>query len=578
MLKNSKINGFTLVELLVTIAIMLALVGIAVPSAISLMSKNKTKAHELQVDELIASSKSYVLDNKGKWNAKNMESATQSNPYCFSIDDLATENYIDEIPIDPLTDEEFKGSINIYVDNNKIKYEYSEEECSNRLVDAGLTEMINYDEYLTVDSSNGNGNYVGDAIEGIVNNTQLVTGSYSDVAFGEPGIKHYTSSTNDLYYFVGPVDNNYVKIKGLTYPEDVEYVGQAGNDILWRVISMDNKTGEIRLISDAGIFKGTLNTFDINKLQWDRTALGEMYKTKHKIISNPEYPRSSYEYDNYTDASNSIDGDNYKHYYSINELDVSLTGQYISKNTTKSVGTIISDLDPGDTAYIFDRYQLTSHTYYYFGSAYKVEYDGDTYTVSSISPKFSNNMQYADLYKKVIDWFDENAVSKNSSLFSKTWYCNSSITHQKVTMNNSLSNMPIPSPDTLKNCSYIDEFVQYESSYADNYSIDSYSDSYVGFLTIGEFMLMGGYDERVEYGGNTMFRYNYYPFWTAEANSMSYSDSVANAKSYTIGNVLKSSSITSSNPIRPVITLSSATQFNGGNGSKNNSYIVELGV
>ena len=203
-----KKNGFTLIELVITVAIMLALVGIAVPSTISLVNKSKNKSRDLQIEEFLSSAENYVIDNKSKWNM----SSIGTNTYCFSLDDLVVENYIKEIPIDPVTEEKFIGSINIFVKDSKINYEYSEDTCNNRLVDAGLVDNNNNSE-----SENNN-----------LNNTQYL----KNKLVKDHNLKEDVDKDGKTYYAYNPI---YIKI---------------GDMDMLRVFIRVNGDSTIRLVSN----------------------------------------------------------------------------------------------------------------------------------------------------------------------------------------------------------------------------------------------------------------------------------------------------------------------------------------
>ena len=80
-----KNKGFTLIEVIVTIAILLAVAGISIPSAISLINRYKTKSHNLQIDEFLTASENYVLDNKTKWNVRTLKDTNKDNAHCFHL-------------------------------------------------------------------------------------------------------------------------------------------------------------------------------------------------------------------------------------------------------------------------------------------------------------------------------------------------------------------------------------------------------------------------------------------------------------------------------------------------------------
>ena len=181
---------------------------------------------------------------------------------------LLQGQYIKEIPDDPLTkNEKFDGSVNVSVGQvNGVKvlqYEYVDSNCDNRLADAGLSALEDYDNYLKLDSNTtGGGDYNGKAIDvfnsinqnpsGFLSTRNIMDGKKLNT---QPGIY----CENDYCSFVGPVDNNYIKIQKMKYSEDIDYTGQKEQDILWRVVSYDNLNKSIKIITDAGIASDKYN-------------------------------------------------------------------------------------------------------------------------------------------------------------------------------------------------------------------------------------------------------------------------------------------------------------------------------
>ena len=182
----------------------------------------------------------------------------------FSLDDLVKENYIKEVPLDPLTEEKFNGSIKIYVNDNRIKYEYSNEECNKRLVDATIVDDENYDESLDVgDNTNEeeeNKILLSDVIlednpvieaKATVDKMAVSQEYYNSLptigvnlnpgkndAVVENGLYFDRDEDGNTYYFRGHVENNYVKFAG----------------IMWRIVRI-NGDKSIRLIANEAVGK-----------------------------------------------------------------------------------------------------------------------------------------------------------------------------------------------------------------------------------------------------------------------------------------------------------------------------------
>ncbi|MBQ7141108.1 MAG: type II secretion system protein [Bacilli bacterium] len=109
-------KGFTLVEIIATISIMLLITTLAVPAVISLLSKSEDKLDNAVKKQLVSYAKTYMKDND---YVNNINAFEEGEIYCISIDDLTDENFVDQ------DNNEIKGRIEIKVDNNQFKYEYS---------------------------------------------------------------------------------------------------------------------------------------------------------------------------------------------------------------------------------------------------------------------------------------------------------------------------------------------------------------------------------------------------------------------------------------------------------------------
>ena len=396
-----KNKGFTLIEVIVTIAILLAVAGISIPSAISLINRNKTKSHNLQIDEFLTASENYVLDNKTKWNVRTLKDTNKDNAYCFSLDDLAKENYIKEVPLDSLTEEKFNGSIKIYVNDNRIKYEYSNEECNKRLVDATIVDDENYDESLDVGDNTSEEEGKCISIDSnkflkdkILEDNPVNSGKpyFNTIATTDEGIYKDVDADGTTYYFRGNVKDNYVKIGNLKWHNTNYFVyknienansecnddysisygysnaeecknavlerGHAeGEDMLWRIVRV-NGDGTIRLISDGAL--GSVDMIDDVQFNnagrnnekyagytYDNSALNVQDGTNSTIKTYLEnwYEENMGEYDNlvattrYCNDTSIINAEGTNiHYGAVGRLMTNKTPQFICPNTTKTYG------------------------------------------------------------------------------------------------------------------------------------------------------------------------------------------------------------------------------------------------
>lgn len=122
-----KNNGFTLVELLATITIMILLISIAIPTINSSISKKQQTQFETYAKEFINSA--IMCYKHGKGNCIDFES------YSITLSDLNNYGYIDEMPTNPYTKEVFDSTCEITkIGDNKYKFECGDEsyECETK--------------------------------------------------------------------------------------------------------------------------------------------------------------------------------------------------------------------------------------------------------------------------------------------------------------------------------------------------------------------------------------------------------------------------------------------------------------
>lgn len=105
-------KGFTLVELLAVLVILIAIMSIAIPSISSSLERSKSKQNEARKKVLESAAELYVTDHKN--------SITSS--CCISLDKLKNENYVDEDAINDADGNRFSGSISYDKDNNTYNY------------------------------------------------------------------------------------------------------------------------------------------------------------------------------------------------------------------------------------------------------------------------------------------------------------------------------------------------------------------------------------------------------------------------------------------------------------------------
>lgn len=120
-----KNKGFTLVELLAVVAILMLLVTIVTPKVIKQLNSSEDVTQKEQINTLINIAKIYTNQNTEKLPENNSISV-------ITIQELKESGLINKSQIlDPKTKEELTGCILIKDENNKYKYEYKEDKCNN---------------------------------------------------------------------------------------------------------------------------------------------------------------------------------------------------------------------------------------------------------------------------------------------------------------------------------------------------------------------------------------------------------------------------------------------------------------
>ncbi|OZU89725.1 hypothetical protein CIL03_00870 [Virgibacillus indicus] len=114
-----KEKGFTLVELLAVIVILGIILAIAVPSIGNVISSSKGDADKAN-KELME-------------NAARLAHISDGTPDVseYTLDTLVSDGFLEELPIDPNTDEEYTGKVTVAkksneTENNGFSYKYEE--------------------------------------------------------------------------------------------------------------------------------------------------------------------------------------------------------------------------------------------------------------------------------------------------------------------------------------------------------------------------------------------------------------------------------------------------------------------
>lgn len=116
-------KGFTLVELLAVIVILLALSMIAIPNITASLEKNKNKLSDSQKKIIVSSAELFISENK---NSLGYYSSFMNGSCCLSTDILKDNGYITN---DDLKDSNGSDLVG-YINYANSKYEFSNS-CTN---------------------------------------------------------------------------------------------------------------------------------------------------------------------------------------------------------------------------------------------------------------------------------------------------------------------------------------------------------------------------------------------------------------------------------------------------------------
>ncbi len=121
-------KGFTLVELLAVVVILIAISAIAIPAISSSMDRTKDKQYKAKVKLVESAAKLYVSDHK------NAVGYSDCN---ILVSTLVNEDYIDE-------DEDIPGNTCVWYSEYENKYEYMsrKERCNDDLRCGTIVEYI----------------------------------------------------------------------------------------------------------------------------------------------------------------------------------------------------------------------------------------------------------------------------------------------------------------------------------------------------------------------------------------------------------------------------------------------------
>lgn len=119
-MKNSK--GFTLVEVLAILVILLSVIAIITPKVISQFHNSEQIIYEKQIETIIHISQIY-MNNHIEFLPENNDN------HIITIENLKQENLIhDSDIINPKTKEKLTGCVVVRFLNNKYQYDYIEDQ------------------------------------------------------------------------------------------------------------------------------------------------------------------------------------------------------------------------------------------------------------------------------------------------------------------------------------------------------------------------------------------------------------------------------------------------------------------
>ena len=111
-------KGFTLVELLAVLVILIAITSIAIPTINSSLGRSKEKQNIQKQKILESAAELYVAEHKNSFSGE-----------CISLQVLKEGNYVDDEAIKDADGKPFSGYI--LIDGGKFKYTVGSDNCVN---------------------------------------------------------------------------------------------------------------------------------------------------------------------------------------------------------------------------------------------------------------------------------------------------------------------------------------------------------------------------------------------------------------------------------------------------------------
>jgi len=130
-MKKLNNKGFTLVELLAVVAILVIIMMIALPNISSAIERTKTKQNKAVEKVIVTAGNLYVSDHK---NSIMNES---SSNYCFNVATLVSNDYLDEEDVGDYENYSLKYTKNS--ETNKIEFDSMQDyQCAEETVNEWL--------------------------------------------------------------------------------------------------------------------------------------------------------------------------------------------------------------------------------------------------------------------------------------------------------------------------------------------------------------------------------------------------------------------------------------------------------
>ena len=116
-LKKELFSGFTLIEMIGVIIVLSIIALIVYPTIGKIITTNKTKAYEKQIEVIEDAASNWLIENEGK---------LRDNAYALPINDIVSSGFVEENElINPINNEPLTGCVFITWRKNIKQYEYN---------------------------------------------------------------------------------------------------------------------------------------------------------------------------------------------------------------------------------------------------------------------------------------------------------------------------------------------------------------------------------------------------------------------------------------------------------------------